>query len=123
MLNISPQTRVHIHIKPVDFRKQINGLVRLCEQELKKDSYSGEVFVFRSRNRTGVKILFFDGHRIWLAQKRLVKGKFRFWPSSHSELKTVQSHYLHTLLFGGNPELSQAETSWKRVSMSRETPL
>ena len=123
MLNISPQTHVHIHIKPVNFRKQINGLVRLCEQELKKDSYSGAVFVFRNRNKTGVKILFFDGHGIWLAQKRLVKGKFRFWPSTPSELKTVQSHYLHTLLFGGNPELSHAETSWHRVSMSRRPAL
>ena len=49
MIQITPQMRVLVAIEPVDFRKGIDGLARLCRDELESDPYSGTVFVFRSR--------------------------------------------------------------------------
>ena len=49
LIQITPQMRVLVAIEPVDFRKGIDGLARLCRDQLKSDPYSGTVFVFRNR--------------------------------------------------------------------------
>ena len=60
MIQITPQMRVLVAIEPVDFRKGIDGLARLCRDQLKSDPYSGTVFVFRSRGARSIKVLCFD---------------------------------------------------------------
>ena len=41
--------RVVVAIKPVDFRKGIDGLAQLCKEALNRDPFSGWVFVLRTR--------------------------------------------------------------------------
>jgi len=38
------------------------------------------MFVFRSRSGTAIRLLTYDGQGYWLAQKRLSKGRFLWWP-------------------------------------------
>ena|SRR5687767_6752770 len=52
MIQITAQMRVLVAIEPVDGRKGIDGLVRLCQDTLAKDPFSGCVSVFRSRGGT-----------------------------------------------------------------------
>ena len=49
MIQITPQMRVLVAIEPIDGRKGIDALVRLCQDKLAEDPFSGCVFVFRSR--------------------------------------------------------------------------
>lgn len=42
----------------VDFRKGINGLSILVEDQLVRDPFSGQLFVFVNRNRDKIKILY-----------------------------------------------------------------
>ena len=49
MLYLTAETKILIAVKPVDFRKQIDGLVALCEHHLNADPRSGTLFVFINR--------------------------------------------------------------------------
>jgi transposase len=59
MIQLTAQMRILVAVEPVDFRRGIDGLCRLCRQALATDPFSGAVFVFRSRRGTGVKIPLF----------------------------------------------------------------
>ena len=82
MIQITAQMRVLVAIEPVDGRKGIDSLARLCREKLAEDPFSGCVFVFRSRSGTAIRLLTYDGQGYWLAQKRLSKGKFSWWPEA-----------------------------------------
>jgi transposase len=117
MIQITPQMRVVVAVEPADFRKGIDGLARLCKDVLKQDPFRGWVFVFRNRRATAVKALAYDGQGFWLCQKRLSRGRFRWWPSSRTgTAKTLEAHQLQALLCGGNPDGVQAAPTWRSVS-------
>ena len=61
MIQITPQMRVLVAVEPADFRKGIDGLARVCKEVMKRDPFSGWVFVFRNRRATAVKVLVYDG--------------------------------------------------------------
>ena len=52
MIQLTAQMRILVAVEPVDFRRGIDGLCRLCRQALATDPFSGAVFVFRSRSGT-----------------------------------------------------------------------
>ena len=54
-----------VAVEPVDFRKGIDGLARLCKDVLQQDPFRGWVFVFRNHRATAVKILVYDGQGFW----------------------------------------------------------
>jgi len=117
MIQLTPQMRILVAVEPVDFRKGIDGLCRLCRQSLSSDPFSGAVFVFRSRRGTAIKILVYDGQGFWLCQKRMSQGRFRHWPSANGEVgKELLAHELTVLLSGGDPSASQAAPQWRRVT-------
>ena len=119
MIQITPQMRVMVAVQPADFRKGIDGLVRLCQETLQQDPFCGFMFVFRNRRATAVKVLVYDGQGFWLCHKRLSTGRFRWWPSGASgnqAAQTMAAHQLHVLLSAGNPEGAQAAPPWRPVT-------
>ena len=48
MIAVMPQMRWLVAVEPVDFRKGIDGLARVCRETLRQDPFSGYVFVFGS---------------------------------------------------------------------------
>ena len=52
MLQITPQMKILVAVEPADFRKGIDGLVRVCKDSLQQDPFAGAVFVFRNRRGT-----------------------------------------------------------------------
>ena len=69
MIQITPQMRVLVAVEAVDFRRGIDGLAQLCRVVLQADPFTGAVFVFRSRRRTAIKLLVYDGQGFWLCQR------------------------------------------------------
>ena len=116
MIQVTPQMRVLVAVEPTDFRKGIDGLAQLCRAALLSDPFSGTVFVFRNRRRTAVKLLVYDGQGYWLCQKRLSRGRFRFWPQSAEATKRLEAHQLQVLLSAGNPDGATGLSPWKKVS-------
>ena len=117
MIQITPQMRVLVAVKPVDFRRGIDGLAQQCRAVLRADPFSGTAFVFCNRRRTSVKVLIYDGQGFWLCQKRLSQGRFRWWPTDPEQAVTsLQAHELQVLLCGGDPGNTKAAPIWRRVA-------
>ena len=95
--------------------KRVGFLLKVCQEKLQADPFSGCMFVFRSRRGTSIRILVYDGQGFWLAQKRLSKGRFVWWPSGKEPARTLQAHQAQLLLAAGNPE-AEAAPVWRRVS-------
>jgi len=71
--------RVFVATKPVDFRKGLDGLSAIVQEQLKLDPFGGAIFVFRAKRADRVKILVWDGTGLTMIYKRLEGAKFS-WP-------------------------------------------
>ncbi len=101
MIQITPQMRIFVAVEPVDFRKGIDGLAGIIKA-LDLDPFSGHLYVFRSRSGSSLRILAYDGQGYWLCQKRLSKGRFRFWPDGGTTTR-LAAHELQAILWNKNP--------------------
>lgn len=99
------QRRVFLAIGSTDMRKAINGLSILVESFLGGNVLSGDLFVFCNRNRTILKVLYWDRCGFCLWQKRLEKSRFK-WPESEADLVEIGVEELAWLLDG--LDISQA---------------
>jgi transposase len=116
MIQITAQMRVLVAIEPVDGRKGIDYLARLCQEKLAEDPFSGCVFVFRSRSGTAIRLLSYDGQGYWLAQKRLSKGRFVWWPEATGTTKPLEAYEAQLLMAAGDLSRVRAAPMWRRVS-------
>lgn len=121
MIQITPQMRVLVAIEPADFRCGIDGMARICREQLTEDPFGGAVYVFRNRRATAVKLLVYDGQGFWLCHKRLSTGRFRRWAHAVDDAASasVRAHELHVLLFGGDPDSTDAPPDWRPVRPDR----
>jgi transposase len=53
--------RVLIAIRPVDFRKGMDGLAAVVKEHLRADPFSGAIYVFRAKRADRVKLILWDG--------------------------------------------------------------
>lgn len=116
MLQITPQMRILVAVEPIDGRKGIDSLAQVCRQELQDDPFSGCVFVFRTRSGHTIKVLVYDGQGFWVAQKRLSKGRFKYWPQG-GKAQPLQAHQLQSLFAGGDPGAIGAPI-WRPVRLA-----
>lgn len=113
MIQMTAETRILLSTKAADFRKGIDGLVAVCQQELTKDPRSGALYVFINRSKTMIRILSFDGTGYWLCHKRLSKSKFQGWPSGNAPINTLEAKQLQLLIRGKHP---LAHADWKKCA-------
>jgi transposase len=68
--------RVYLCLTPCDMRKSFDSLHALVREHLELDAFAGHLFVFTSRRRDRVKILYWDrdGFAVW--SKRLEEGTY-----------------------------------------------
>jgi transposase len=121
MLQVTPQMKILVALEPVDFRRGIDGLARLCQETLQHDPFVGAVFVFRNRKGTALKLLMYDGQGFWLCHKRLSQGRFAWWPSATEASGSAQrlaAHQLSVLLAAGDPTRTGAAADWRPVNTS-----
>ncbi|MBL4806930.1 MAG: IS66 family insertion sequence element accessory protein TnpB [Rhodobacteraceae bacterium] len=91
---------LYLHRDVVDFRKSINGLVVIVEQDMQLSPFSDALFVFTNKARDKLKILYWDRTGFALWYKRLDKERFK-WPSKiGSETLSLSHQQLQWLLQG-----------------------
>lgn len=90
-------TRIFLYDQPVDMRKSFEGLGSLIDCSNPGTLLTGALFLFLNRNRTLIKILYWDGDGFAIWYKRLEKGTFSRCFSGQSELTRQQ----FTLLLEG----------------------
>jgi len=111
--------RLLVAVEHVDFRKGIDGLIGVCRQVLESDPFSGTVFVFCNRRRTAIKLISYDGQGFWLCQKRLSRGRFRWWPESDQSTMRVLAHELQTLIWNGQPRAAMTAPMWRPLAEAK----
>ena len=100
MKSLRKFSSIYLHRAPVDGRKMINGLAAIVEAEMGQSPMKGGLFVFTSRRRDTVRLLYWDrsGFALWM--KKLETEKFR-WPLKMAgESITLTSQQLAFLLDG-----------------------
>jgi len=117
MLGWGPATRVYVAAGATDMRKGFEGLYGLVREVLGGDPLSGHLFLFANRQRTRLKILFWDGSGLWVCAKRLEKGRFG-WPEAQEGEASVRMRQEElAMLLGG---LDLAKTKPRRGWYRRE---
>lgn len=93
--------RARIYIRPgrTDFRKAVNGLSGIVENQMKHDPLSGCYFIFCNRRRDRMKILYWDNNGFCLWYKRLEKDKF-IWPKTEDEVLELSPEEVSWMLRG-----------------------
>ena len=112
MMLPSNRVRVLVSTRPIDFRKGHDGLAALVSSVLRKDPFTGTVFVFRSRRADRLKLLYWDGTGLVMAYKRLEDARF-IWPAIKDGLMAL-NHAKFEALFAG--------LDWRRVKALETRP-
>ena len=112
MMLPSNRVRVLVSTRPIDFRKGHDGLAALVSSVLRKDPFTGTVFVFRSRRADRLKLLYWDGTGLVMAYKRLEDARF-IWPAIKDGLMAL-NHAQFEALFAG--------LDWRRVKALETRP-
>lgn len=77
MLAITENVSVYLWLGVVDMRVGFDRLALFIKEQMRRDVLSGGLYVFLSRRRDRVKIMYWDrdGYALWF--KRLEAGTFR----------------------------------------------
>lgn len=100
MLGLDTSLKVYLCREAVDFRKGINGLSVLVQQQLSLDPFAAQVVVFRNRRADALKLLYWERNGFCLWQKRLERGRFRWPRAGAGERLEISSAELQWLLTG-----------------------
>jgi transposase len=98
MIRLTQDSYIYLAVQPVDFRKQLDGLIAVCENQFKQSTRTGSWFVFINRARTMIRALVYDHNGYWLATKRLSRGRYLRWPKSSESLAPCIAAELMSLL-------------------------
>ena len=98
MLNVGNVSKIYVAPGVTDFRKSINGLSQIVQNEFDLDPFQSALFIFCNGSRDKLKILHWEHNGFWLYYRRLESGKFQ-WPSNE-EMDTISQKELKHLLEG-----------------------
>jgi len=76
MLALSTNLRYYLCRAPADMRQGFDALAGTVRNVLNRDPLGGAVFIFLNKNRTHIKLLYWDGDGFALFYKRLERGRF-----------------------------------------------
>ena len=68
---------IFLYRKPVDFRKQINGLAAIVECQLEHNVFDGGLYVFTNRQHNKIKCLMWEDNGFVLYYKALAEERFK----------------------------------------------
>ena len=109
---------VYLHRDVVGFRKSINGLSVIVEQDMGLSPYDAALFVFCNKRRDELKILYWDKTGFSLWYKRLEQDKFKWPKKSLSEVVTLSSEQMDWLLRGFDISKIQPHASQQYGALS-----
>lgn len=76
MLSLPPSVRIFVATQVVDGRKGVDSLAAIVRSVFEHDPLTGHLYVFFSRRRDRVRVIYWDrtGFAMWT--KRLERGRF-----------------------------------------------
>lgn len=104
--------KVFIRTGTTDFREGIDTLAAKAASISDEDFFNGSLFVFCSKSRKQIRIIFWEGCGVWMITRKLSKSKF-FWASKNSNNEDVLSCYNDLITLLKDP------VSWSVVSAKK----
>ena len=98
-LSVAAGTRIYLALEPTDMRKGFDGLAAQVSHVLRRDPFSGHLFLFRGKRGDRLKALYWDGSGLCLFAKRLERGRF-VWPRIEQGAVTLTPAQLAMLIEG-----------------------
>ncbi len=116
MIHLPGSVRVYLCLSPCDMRKSFDGLHTLVREHLTLDAFAGHLFVFASRRRDRVKILYWDRDGFAMWSKRLEEGTYALpWAESAEERRReITAQELGALLSGIDLNQAQRRKRYQR---------
>jgi transposase len=104
-MNLAPH-QVWLAIEPVDMRLGVEGLSLRVQESLRKAPCDGSAYAFCNKRGNRIKLLVWDGTGVWLALRRLHRGRFA-WPQAGETTCTLSAEQWQWLVTG---------VDWQRLS-------
>ena len=116
MLNLPPSTKIFLCNQPVDMRKSFDALSGLIDTHFGQNPLCGHLFVFFSKQRDRMKILFWDIDGFVLYYKRLESGTFSWAADLVSEQNPeILASDFALVLAGINPDDGKRQKRYRRL--------
>jgi transposase len=116
MIHLPASVRVYLCLTPCDMRKSFDSLHALVRDYLELDALAGHLFVFASRRRDRVKILYWDrdGFAVW--SKRLEEGTYAipFADGGAERRREITAQELAALLSGIDLSTAKRRKRYRR---------
>ncbi len=77
MKSVDKFDAIYIYNGKVDFRRSIDGLSNMVQEELKMDVFQNSLFLFFNKRKNKLKILYWDKSGFALWYKRLEEERFK----------------------------------------------
>lgn len=117
MISFSPQVPIYLVHKTVGFNRGIDGMCRICLELLERDPMERGYFLFLSKSRKQLRILWYDGQGFSLCTKRLSQGRFKNWPDDpRLSYKVLEFFEANSIIAGARIDHTHFENIWKKVS-------
>lgn len=115
MIHPPASVRVYLCLTPCDMRKSFDSLHALVRDHLELDALAGHLFVFASRRRDRVKILYWDRDGFALWSKRLEEGTYSMPFGDDAERRReITAQELGALLSGIDLESAARRKRYRR---------
>jgi transposase len=92
-------TRIFVRPGSTDLRKGVSGLSFIIRDGMNQKPMNNSVYIFCNKNRTLLKVLWWDKTGFWLAQKKLEEEKWP-WPDSEDAAREITTEQTQLLLTG-----------------------
>jgi transposase len=120
MIHLPASVRVYLCLTACDMRKSFDSLHALVRDYLELDAYAGHLFVFASRRRDRVKILYWDRDGFALWSKRLEAGTYAIPAPDGAEerRREITAQELGALLSGIDLSQARRRKRYERKSVN-----
>jgi transposase len=119
MIHLPASVRVYLCLTPCDMRKSFDSLRALVHDHLELDAFAGHLFVFTSRRKDRLKILYWDrdGFAVW--SKRLEEGTYAipFGDCTPERRREITAQELGALLSGIDLGTAKRRKRYQRAGM------
>lgn len=95
MIALNRRTKVFVCKEPTNMTLSYDGLFQKVKKTLKKDPFSGHLFLFINKRRTSCKALYYDGTGMAILSKRMERNRLfaRVNPRYSKDLTLTASEF------------------------------
>lgn len=100
IINTDEIKNIYVSNKHIDMRKSIDGLSIIVVSQFNLNVLDHSLFIFTNKNRTRIKMLYYESNGFWLFTRRLEHGRFKIKEMDESGVYTITSSQLNWLIEG-----------------------